>query len=180
MRRLNPGSEHLQELKTLCRDQDALLEEATRLTNQLIACLKEYYPVALELFSRPTLPAALAFLRAYPTLEAARKASLPELVAFLKAHRHPQAEAAAQRIYEKLHAPQLSARPAITRAKSRFMLALVAQLLPLLEAIRNYDEEITRLFELHPDRMIFAPPGSREAACAAVAFGVGRRPRLLR
>ncbi|MBC7326476.1 MAG: transposase, partial [Moorella sp. (in: Bacteria)] len=56
MRRLNPGSEHLQELKTLCRDQDALLEEATRLTNQLIACLKEYYPVALELFSRPTLP----------------------------------------------------------------------------------------------------------------------------
>lgn len=32
---------------------------------------------------------------AYPTLEAARKASLPELVAFLKAHRHPQAEAAA-------------------------------------------------------------------------------------
>lgn len=44
LRRLNPDSEHIQELKTLCRDQDALLKEASRLASQLIACLKEYYP----------------------------------------------------------------------------------------------------------------------------------------
>lgn len=89
MRRLNPDSEHIQELKTLHRDQDALPKQTTRLTNQLIACLKEYYPVALELFSRSTLPVALAFLRTYPTLEATRKALLPELVGFLKTHRQP-------------------------------------------------------------------------------------------
>lgn len=174
LRRLNPDSEHLQELKTLCRDQDALLREATRLTNQLTACLKEYYPVALELFSRPTSPVALAFLRAYPTLETARKASLAELAAFLKAHRHPQAEAAAQRIYEKLHAPQLSARPGITRAKSRFMLVLVAQLLPVLEAIRQYDEEITRLFSSHPDSVIFASlPGAGKRLAPRLLAGWG-------
>ncbi|RDV79598.1 IS110 family transposase, partial [Ammonifex thiophilus] len=70
LRRLNPDSELIQELKTLCRDQDILLEEVTRLTNRLTACLKEYYPVALELFSRLTLPVTLNFLKTYPTLEA--------------------------------------------------------------------------------------------------------------
>lgn len=170
LRRLNPDSEHIQELKTLCRDQDALLEDVTRLTNRLTACLKEYYPVALELFSRLTLPVTLAFLRTYPTLEAARKASISELVSFLKAHRHPQPELAAQRIYAKLEAPQLEARPAVARAKSRFMLVLVAQLEPLLEAVKEYDEEITRLFKSHPDSPIFASlPGA----------GIRLAPRLL-
>jgi len=170
LRRLNPDSEHIQELKTLCRDQDVLLEDVTRLTNRLTACLKEYYPVALELFSRLTLPVTLAFLRTYPTLEAARKASVSELVSFLKAHRHPQPELAAQRIYAQLQAPQLEARPAVARAKSRFMLVLVAQLEPLLEAVKEYDEEITRLFKSHPDSLIFASlPGA----------GTRLAPRLL-
>jgi transposase len=170
LRRLNPDSEHIQELKTLCRDQDALLEDVTRLTNRLTACLKEYYPVALELFSRLTLPVTLAFLGTYPTLEAARKASVSELVSFLKTHRHPQPELAAQRIYAQLQAPQLEARPAVARAKSRLMLVLVAQLEPLLEAVKEYDEEITRLFKSHPDSLIFASlPGA----------GTRLAPRLL-
>jgi len=170
LRRLVPDSEHMRELKILCRDQDALLEQTTRLRNQLTATLKEYYPVALELFSDPTLPVALAFLQAYPTLEAARRASLSKLVAFLKAQRHPQAEAAARRIYGLVHAPQLEASPGVTRAKSRYVLALISQLEPLLEAIRQYDEEITRLFESHPDSVIFASlPGA----------GTRLAPRLL-
>ncbi|RDV80506.1 IS110 family transposase [Ammonifex thiophilus] len=161
LRRLNPDSELIQELKTLCRDQDILLEEVTRLTNRLTACLKEYYPVALELFSRLTLPVTLNFLKTYPTLEAARSASVPELAAFLKAHRHPKPNLTAQRIYAQLHAPQLEARPAVVRAKSRFMPVLIAQLEPLLEAIKKYDEEITRLFKSHPDSLIFASlPGA--------------------
>ncbi|MGQ9512119.1 IS110 family transposase [Thermodesulfitimonas sp.] len=32
LRRLNPDSEHVQKLKMLCRDQDTLLEDATRPT----------------------------------------------------------------------------------------------------------------------------------------------------
>lgn len=174
LRRLVPDSEQMRELKILCRDQDALLEQATRLKNQLTAALKEYYPVALELFSEPTLPVALAFLETYPTLEAARKAPLPELVAFLKAHRHPQAEAAARRIYELVHAPQLEASPCVTRAKSRYMLALISQLKPLREAIKEYDEEITRLFRSHPDSLIFASlPGAGKRLAPRLLAGWG-------
>ena len=156
LKRLNPDSQHIQELKMLCRDQDTLVKDATRLTNRLTACLKEYYPVALELFSEITLPVSLNFLKRYPTLEAARSASVQELAAFLKEHRYPQRNLAAQRIYEKLHAPQLQANPATVRAKSRLLLTTITQLEQTLAEIKAYDREITRLFESHPDSVIFA------------------------
>lgn len=57
LRRLKPDSALIQELKTLTRDQESLIASQTRLVNQLTACLKTYYPVALTLFE-PT-PSAL-------------------------------------------------------------------------------------------------------------------------
>ncbi len=91
LRRLNPDSEQIQELKTLTRDQDALVRMQTRLVNQLTACLKAYYPVALELFSKLQQPSTLKFLRAYPTLQSARSASVEQLTATLKQARYPGA-----------------------------------------------------------------------------------------
>src|SRR5229473_777166 len=41
LRRLEPDSPTVAELKTLTRDQDALIQTQTRLVNQLTACLKE-------------------------------------------------------------------------------------------------------------------------------------------
>lgn len=96
--------------------------------NKPFNCLKEYFPVALELFSKPTLPVSLDFLKLYPTLEAARQASVPELAAFLKAHKHPKPNQTAIAVYQKLHSPQLKASPVIIRTKARLMLALLSQL----------------------------------------------------
>ena len=56
LRRLNPDSEQIQELKTLTRDQDGLVRMQTRLVNQLTACLKTYYPIALEMFGKVQQP----------------------------------------------------------------------------------------------------------------------------
>ncbi|GAW92459.1 transposase IS111A/IS1328/IS1533 [Calderihabitans maritimus] len=170
LRQLKPDSELIQALKILTRDQDTLIRESTRVTNRLIACLKEYYPVALELFSKPTLPVALDFLKLYPTLEVAQQASVPELAAFLKEHKHPKPNQTAIEIYKKLHSPQLKASPVVTRAKARLMLALISQLEPLLEQIKEYDKEIQRLFKLHSDSKLFASlPGA----------GLRLAPRLL-
>ncbi|MGQ9512120.1 transposase [Thermodesulfitimonas sp.] len=100
---------------------------------------------------------ALDFSKTYPTLQAGRSASVPELAAFLKAHRHPRPNfTASSRIYEKLHAPQLEASRATTQAKSYFLLTTIAQLEPVLAGIKAYDEGITRLFKSHPDSLIFA------------------------
>jgi transposase len=156
LRRLIPDTPLIQELKTLTRDQDSLIQSQTRLVNQLTACLKTYYPIAVQLFSKLHQPSTLAFLRAYPTLSDALAASADAIAAVLKQAGHSRAEQTATTIWQVLQQPQLGADPITTRAKMRLMLALVAQLLPLIEQIAAYDEEIERLFLTHADSAIFA------------------------
>jgi transposase len=175
LRRLAPDSPLVQELKALTHDQDGLVQGQTRLVNQLTACLKAYYPVALTLFAKLQQPTTLAFLRAYPTLEAARAASVEELATFLKMQPHyPGPSQAAHRLWGQLHAPQLHADPVTTRAKTRLMLALVSQLVPLMEQLTAYDEEIRRLFLTHPDSQVFLSlPGTGKRLAPRLLAGWG-------
>jgi transposase len=155
LRRLAPDSEIVAELKTLTRDQDALIQTQTRLVNQLTACLKEYYPTALHLFAKVHQRSTLLFLQRYPTQEAAGAASQEELIATLRAAGHTNPRQAGHKIWEELHRPQLVASPATVRAKSRLMLALTRQLLPVLEDSASYDREISALFLTHPDQALW-------------------------
>jgi transposase len=155
LRRLSPDSELVAELKTLTRDQDALIQTQTRLVNQLTACLKEYYPEALKLFGKLQQRSTLVFLQTYPTPQAAQAASQEEIVACLRAGGHTNPRQAEQKIWEELHRPQLVASPATVRAKSRLMLALTRQLLPVIEDIATYDREIRTLFLTHPDAALW-------------------------
>jgi transposase len=155
LRRLAPDSPLVQELKALTRDQDGLIQTQTRLVNQLTACLKAYYPVALNLFTKLQQPLTLAFLQAYSTFEAAQSAPIDALSQLLRQHHHPTPDATAQSLWERLHQPQLQADAVTIRTKSRLMLALVSQLAPLLTQITQYDTEINRLFREHPDSAIF-------------------------
>ena len=100
-------------------------------------------------------PSTLAFLRAYPSLQAARSASVEELTATLKQARYPGARHKAQQIAKHLQQPCLQASQVTTRTKSRLMLALVDQLEPLLKQIAEYDKEIERLFLRHEDLELF-------------------------
>ncbi len=98
LRRLAPDSPTVQELKTLTRDQDALIQTQTRLVNQLTACLKEYYPAALHLFAKLQQRSTLVFLQTYPTPQAAQAASLAEITATLRAGKHTNPTKAAPKI----------------------------------------------------------------------------------
>src|SRR5438876_6729993 len=156
LRRLEADSPIVQELKALTRDQDSLIQSQTRLVNQLTACLKAYYPVALELFSKLHQRSTLLFLQTYPTPEVAMAASTEQIALVLKKAKHPKAEQAAAKIVQTLHQPHLKADAITTRTKARLMQVLIKQLLPLLEEIATYDEEIERLFLMHEDNEVFS------------------------
>jgi transposase len=161
LRRLEPDSEIVQELKTLVRDQDALVQTQTRLVNQLTACLKDYYPAALHLFAKLHQHSTLVFLQTYSTPQAAESASVEEITATLRVGKHTNPRRVAVTIFEELHRPQLRASPVIVRAKSRLMLSLVKQLLIIVEDLAAYDEEVNTLFLTHEDQAIFASlPGA--------------------
>jgi transposase len=156
LHRLRPDSEKITELKLLTRDQDALIQMQTRLVNQLTACLKAYYPVALELFAKLHQKSTLLFLQTYPAPQAAMAASIEQIKAVLKQAKHPNPTVVAAEIFQRLHQPHLQADSVTTRTKSRLMLVLVSQLLPLIEQIAQYDKEIATLFLTHEDHEIFA------------------------
>lgn len=156
LHRLSPDSEKVAELKGLTRDQDSLIQMQTRLVNQLTACLKAYYPVALSLFAKLQQRSSLIFLQTYPTLQAAQTASVEDIDRVLQSAGHTRAQQVASKIFEQLHQPSLQASAVTTRTKSRLTLALVAQLLPLLEQIAAYDKEIEQLFLSHEDNAVFS------------------------
>jgi transposase len=156
LRRLAPDSATVQELKTLTRDQDTLIQTQTRLVNQLTACLKDYYPAALHLFAKVQQRSTLLFLQAYPTPQAAQAASLEEITATLRRGKHTNPTRVAPKIVEELHRPQLVASAVMVRAKSRLMLSLVKQLLVVIEEIASYDKAIRPLFLSHDDQAIWS------------------------
>jgi Transposase IS116/IS110/IS902 family len=127
----------------------------TRLVNQLTACLKAYVPAALSLFSKVQQRSTLTFLQAYPTLEAAQAATMEQWITLLKQTGHPPPKKAAAKLFEILHQPQLQADEVTVRTKSRLMVALVRQLLPVVEETAAYDQEIERLFLSHEDNEVF-------------------------
>src|SRR5258706_10328093 len=170
LRRLEPDSPTVQELKTLTRDQDALIQTQTRLVNQLTACLKEYYPAALHLFAKLQQRSTLVFLQAYPAPQAAQAASLEEIIATMRTGKHTNPTQAAPKIVEELHRPHLVANELIVRTKSRLMLSLVKQLLVVIEEIKSYDKQISTLFLTHNDRQIW---------CSLPGAGKRLAPRLL-
>jgi transposase len=145
LRRLEPDSPIVQELKTLTRDQDALIQMQTRLVNQLTACLKEYYPAALHLFSKLHQHSTLVFLQAYPTPESAASASVVQIEATLRTGKHSNPRAKASRIVAEVQRPQLSANAVTIRTKSRLMLSLVKQLLVVIAEIASYESLVQAL-----------------------------------
>ena len=151
-----PSSEAVAELRQLTRDQNGLIQTLTALVNQLRACLLDYFPVFVGLFSGLDLDISLAFLRRYPAMEKALKLSVERLAEFLRAHRHPTPYETARQIHAKLREPQLTAKPHVVRTKSRLALVLVEQIQVLKKQIESYDKEITALFQSHSDRVIFA------------------------
>ena len=155
LRRVQPDSPLVQELKLLTRDQDALIGSQTRLVNQLTACLKAYYPVALDLFTKLHQHSTLVFLQQFPTPQAAQAASVEMLEATLRQSGHSHFKQATPQMWQQLQQPHLQADAVTTRAKARLMLALVRQLLPLVEEVAAYDKEISHLFLTHPDSGLF-------------------------
>jgi len=122
-----PSSPLAQEIAWITQDQYKLTQQQTRLSNQLTACLKPYYPVALDLFTKVAQPITLAFLEAYPTPRAAQAASYEELREFFRSQSYPRLDLLPQ-IYAKLQGMDLRAPPHVAQARSRYMLVLVRQL----------------------------------------------------
>jgi len=164
---LQPDSPLVREIRILVKDHKRLLRSKNLFLNQLRAALKDYYPVVVDLFDSLDSANALAFLKQYPKPGSIK---LKQLIRLFRQHRHPKPEQKAQEIVGRLAQAQIPVDEFTVRAKSRFVITLVEQIQALLVRLDDYQTEIEKLFEQHPDAdWINSLPGS----------GPQNSPRLL-
>lgn len=170
-RDLRPLDPLTAELRILCRDEMALIEQRTALILQLRAALHEYYPTALAAFDDWTLASAWNFILTFATPDALAKAGKRKWEKFLHAHKLYRPETAQKRLDLFVQATAFaSPSPAVTNAKSLLATTLAKQLRTLQAQLDEYRDRITRTFNNHPDRACF---GSLPGAGPKIA------PRLL-
>lgn len=159
-----------QEIKLLSRQRQTLVAEQTRLKNQLSACLKAYFPSALQLFSSLDQAITWSFLRTFPNAEVAAQAALSELEAFFQAQGYSCPRRIPE-IYAQLQAERIPVAAWQQRAYQRQMLALMALLASLTPQIRAYEEELERLLDQHADAFIFRSLPNTGTVTAAWLLG---------
>lgn len=172
-----PGDERTRGLQLLAEARRQFVNDLTALTNQLGSVLKTYYPQALHWAGELNSEQACAFLEKWPTLADLQKTRGFRIREFYEKHGRPQREALKTRIAEIGKARPLTTDSAVIMANVMKVKGLVAQIRALRPTIQQYDEEIERLFQDHPDRAIFESfPGAGKvlAPRLTVAFGVDR------
>jgi transposase len=150
----------------------------TRLSNQLTAALKSYYPQALQLVGAEIAsPLARDFLTKWPNLPALQRARTKTVRRFYSAHNCRSTEVIDQRLQVIAHSQALTTDPAVLEPAQLTVQMLVGQLRELAEAIQRYEARQAALFATHADAAIFRSfPGAGPifAPRLLAAFGTDR------
>jgi transposase len=167
---LAPADPLVSELRLLCTDEIALIEQRTALINQLQAALREYYPAALEAFEDWTARSAWQFIITFPAPKLLTKAGKRKWQSFLHTQRLWRPQTCEQRLEIFARADAFCGSPAVTAAKSLLAVSVAKMLLTVETQLDHYRERIEKLFADHPQSGLF---GSLPGA------GPKLKPRLL-
>jgi transposase len=177
LRPLHPDTVETRTLQLLVEDRRQLVNERTRLSNRLVADLKSYYPQVLQWFQEPCAPVMLDFLERWPGLEELQKARPTTLQQFFKQHRCRDQASNQERLRGIRQAVPATHDAAVLTSGRAAVGAAVRLLRGLTQSIQEYDRQIDRLAQAHPDFAIFdsLPAAGRVFAPRLIAaFGTQR------
>lgn len=178
LKALEPDTVETRTLAGLVETRRNLVDERTRLVEQLHSVLKTYYPLAEALLGQQmTKPMAADWLARWPDLESLQKADASTLRTFFFKHNSRSRVTIEERLQAIAKAKALTTDPAIILPARLRVLGLAAMLKPLHRMIAQLDEQIEKAMDQHPDAEIFRSlPGA--GPCLAprllVAFGTNR------
>jgi transposase len=150
-----PDDAETRSLQLLTEARRRWVDQQTALTNQLTQWLKGYYPQALELAGELSSPGACQFLKRWPTLAALQKARPSQIRQHYQKYGRLSAEELDRRLERIRQAQPLTGDSAVVLHGSLMLRAVVAQLLPLFDTLREFEQQIAALFAQHPDRPLF-------------------------
>lgn len=162
------GSSESQLITGLVRQRVAVVEEKTRVLNQLTVVLKAYYPRALELFGNLEQPLTLSFLQAFSTPTALTAATEVEWRALFIGQRYPQPGRITQ-LWEQAQRPQVTLSPVDEALGARHALRLARILQVLIEELHVLEADIQKHFNALPEAKIFRSlPGAADVLAPAL------------
>lgn len=153
------------------------VDERTACVNQLIATLKSYYPLVLELLDSFDTPMAREFLKRWPNLARLKAAKPGVLRAFFYKHGSRSEERIEERLESIKKASALTEDPVVISNLELKAQCLAAQITALQKSIAAYDQRIAEVYSRHPCAKVFASlPGAGPVIGArlAAAFGAER------
>lgn len=157
-----PDTPATRELAALVEQRRGAVDQRTALVNQLIALLKRVFPQALTLIGDDAAaPLALAFLRRFPSLDAAKKAQSIRLRDFYRRHNVRSHECIEERVTLVAQARPLTRDEAILRPAALELTRLLDLIEVLTRHVEAHDVAIARAFAAHPKAQLFAAlPGA--------------------
>lgn len=157
-----PGDNKTRTLQILTQKRRDAIKDRTRLSNQLKAVLKQYFPLALDV-AGDSLSTAIAcnFLKRWSTLDSLKRARANTIKNFYSKHGCRSINVIEKRIKAIQQAKPLTTDDVIIGTSVMEVRMLVDQMLTILKHIENYDNAINDVFPTHPDAEIFSSfPGA--------------------
>jgi transposase len=165
------------QLRLLCRDEVALIQQRTLLVNQLQQALLEYYPASLEAFDDWTCPSAWEFVIQFPDPATLAGAGKRRWEKFLHSRKLWRPETTEKRLEIFARAGRFKSSEPVIKAKSRLAVSLCMLLRALDAQLDIYREQIEALFKNHPDHDIFGSlPGAKKVLAPRLLSAIGGDP----
>jgi transposase len=165
LRPYQPESTTERKLDQYCRHRRSLLDLATKTELKLISTLKQYFPLAVNLFATVGMKSdiALSFLSRWPTLNELQRAKAHTVRSFFYAHNSRSRSRIEKRLQQIGQAHNVTDDPALIEPLVLTTKCLADQLRQFNQVIKEFDHKIKELFKSHPDHFLFENfPGAGE------------------
>lgn len=155
LRALTQDSDATRVLRALSRSRKQLVEARVALVNQLRAELERVFPGAIGLFARLDSDVAIAFLRRYPTHQAARRLTEARFAAFLRRIAYSGRKPVGELFTRVSEAPAAGLTPDEADGRALCVLAMLRAIETLRREERDLEAEIIERLDAHADAHIF-------------------------
>ena len=165
LRPYQPESTTERKLDQYCRHRRSLLDLTIKTELKLISTLKQYFPLAVNLFRAVGMKSdiALNFLSRWPTLDELHRAKAHTIRSFFYAHNSRSQSLIEKRLQQISEAHNVTDDLALLEPLALTTKCLVGQLRQSNQAIKEFDHRIKELFKSHPDHFLFENlPGAGE------------------
>jgi transposase len=151
-----PADEHTRTIAFLAEGRRKVVNERTRLTSRLRSTLKMYFPQALDIIDGPLhSKLSLDFLNKWPSLNNIKKAQEQTVIKFFTTHNSRSKEKIDKRLTMLKEAIPLTHDQAVIKSSLMLVKLILKQIHDLNNALAEYDQELKKLYDSHPDKDIF-------------------------